>query len=165
MIVKMKRLTLLCLTDDRDGALEELRELGVVHVTDRRPPAGDELDALRARLADDGAGARRASRVRRRRRRGCGRRTAADAGEVVAEVLALLDRRAELDERIAELCAASSRATRASGTSTWSRCAELERAGVEALLCVAPPRGASRGAGRHRAHRAGPRRQGAGSSS
>ena len=53
MIVKMKRLTLLCLTDDRDAALEQLRALGVVHVTDRRPPAGDELDALRARLAEE----------------------------------------------------------------------------------------------------------------
>ena len=36
---------------DRDAALDELRGLGVVHVTDRRPPAGDELEALRARLA------------------------------------------------------------------------------------------------------------------
>ena len=53
MIVKMKRLTLLCLTDDRDAALEQLRALSVVHVTDRRPPAGDELDALRARLAEE----------------------------------------------------------------------------------------------------------------
>jgi CTP:molybdopterin cytidylyltransferase MocA len=41
MIVKMKRLTLLCLTSDRDMALDELRALGLVHVTDRRPPAGD----------------------------------------------------------------------------------------------------------------------------
>ena len=51
MIVRMKRLTLLCLSGDRDGALEALRETGVVHVTDRRPPAGDELEALRAGLA------------------------------------------------------------------------------------------------------------------
>jgi V/A-type H+-transporting ATPase subunit I len=52
MIVKMKRLTLLCLATDRDDALESLRGLGVVHVTDRRAPEGVELEALRARLAD-----------------------------------------------------------------------------------------------------------------
>jgi V/A-type H+-transporting ATPase subunit I len=52
MIVKMKRLTLLCLATDRDAALESLRGLGVVHVTDRRTPEGVELEALRARLAD-----------------------------------------------------------------------------------------------------------------
>ena len=52
MIVRMKRLTLLCLATDRDAALESLRELGVVHVTDRQAPEGAELEALRARLAD-----------------------------------------------------------------------------------------------------------------
>ena len=51
MIVRMKKLTVLCLTSDRDEALGALRDLGVVHVTDRRPPAGDDLDALRDRLA------------------------------------------------------------------------------------------------------------------
>ncbi len=52
MIVKMKRLTLLCLAADRDAALESLRDVGVVHITDTRPPEGEELDAARARLAD-----------------------------------------------------------------------------------------------------------------
>ena len=52
MIVKMKRLTLLCMATDRDAALDSLCGLGVVHVTDRRTPEGVELEALRARLAD-----------------------------------------------------------------------------------------------------------------
>ena len=63
MIVKMKRLTLLCLATDRDAALESLRELGVVHVADVRPPEGDDLDALRARARGCRA---RAGRLARR---------------------------------------------------------------------------------------------------
>ena len=49
MIVRMKRLTLLCLAGHRDEAVDALRELGVVHVTDVRPPEGEELEGLRAR--------------------------------------------------------------------------------------------------------------------
>ena len=46
MIVRMKRLTLLCLAGHRDEAVGALRELGVVHVTDVRPPDGEKLEAL-----------------------------------------------------------------------------------------------------------------------
>ncbi|MCX6372289.1 MAG: hypothetical protein NTX16_04265, partial [Actinobacteria bacterium] len=92
MIVKMKRLTLLCLATDRDATLESLRELGVVHVADVRPPEGDDLDALRAQLAD----AERALAALPAEAQP-GNATAADgdrpADEVVAEVLALLERR------------------------------------------------------------------------
>jgi V/A-type H+-transporting ATPase subunit I len=94
MIVRMKRLTLLCLSGDRDGALEALRELGVVHVTDRRPPAGDELEALRARLA----AAERALDALPETKEGAAAASGPGAEEVVAEVLALLDRRAELGD-------------------------------------------------------------------
>ena len=92
MIVRMKRLTLLCLAADRDAALESLRELGVVHVADRRPPAGEELDALRARLAD----AERALAALPAEAAAAEAERPAD--EVVAEVLALLARRRELGD-------------------------------------------------------------------
>ena len=87
MIVKMKRLTLLCLAGDRDAALESLRELGVVHVADVRPPEGEELEALRARLAD----AERALDALPAEA-GC------PADEVVAVVLALVARRRALGD-------------------------------------------------------------------
>ncbi len=140
MIVKMKRLTLLCLTADRDAALEALRALGVVHVTDRRPPAGEELDALRARLAD----AERALDALPEPKDGAAPEPepAADADEVVAEVLALLDRRAGARRPRGRRCAASWPATTASGSSTSTAVRELERAGV----ATAARRGAAGGA-------------------
>ena len=137
MIVRMKRLTLLCLSGDRDGALEALRETGVVHVTDRRPPAGDELEALRAGLAaagraldalpetDEGAAAASAAAA------------APDAGEVVAEALSLLDRRSELGDRVESH---RRELARYGGYGRFDLAAvrELEDAGVSTLLGRAP---------------------------
>ena len=137
MIVRMKRLTLLCLSGDRDGALEALRELGVVHVTDRRPPAGDELEALRARLAaaeraldalpetKDGAAAAPAAAA------------APGAAEVVAEVLALLDRRAELGDR-ADVLRRDLARYAGLGDFDLGAVRGLEAAGVRTLLGRAP---------------------------
>ena len=51
MIVKMQKLTLLCLAADQDRTLEALRELGVVHLTHMQRPEGADLDQARARLA------------------------------------------------------------------------------------------------------------------
>jgi len=137
MIVRMKRLTLLCLTGDRDGALEDLRELGVVHVTDRRPPAGDELEALRARLA----AAERALDALPQAKEGAAAAPVAaaapDAAEVVAEVLALLDRRAELGDHAG---AFRRELDRYAGLGDFDLGAVrgLEAAGVRALLGRAP---------------------------
>ena len=138
MIVRMKRLTLLCMTGDCDGALGELRALGVVHVTDRRPPAGDELDTLRAGLtgaqralaalpapaAEDGQGAV------------AGEPPAPEA--VIAEVVALLDRRDALASRAEELRRELSR-YRPYGDFELESVRALRRAGVASLLCAAPP--------------------------
>lgn len=49
MIVRMEKLTLLCLAADRDAMLRKLRRLGVVHITPIQPPAGARLDACRKR--------------------------------------------------------------------------------------------------------------------
>ena len=139
MIVRMKRLTLLCLSGDRDGALEALRELGVVHVTDRRPPAGDELEALRARLAaaeraldalpetKDGAAAAPAAAA------------APGAAEVVAEVLALHERRAELGDH-AEAFRRELARYAGLGDFDLDVVRGLEAAGVRTLLGRAPSR-------------------------
>jgi V/A-type H+-transporting ATPase subunit I len=51
MIVKMKRLNLLCLTSARDATLKRLQEMGVVHVTSLRPPESRALETSRNHLA------------------------------------------------------------------------------------------------------------------
>ncbi|MDA0990369.1 MAG: hypothetical protein O3A51_06420, partial [Verrucomicrobia bacterium] len=53
MITPMQKLTIVCLDQDRDTALRELQELGVVHLVPVTPPTGDDLEALydeRARI-------------------------------------------------------------------------------------------------------------------
>lgn len=46
MIEPMKRVTVVCLQADRASALHELRRLGIVHVTDVRPPESADLSDL-----------------------------------------------------------------------------------------------------------------------
>lgn len=42
----MKKITVVCLTDDRNKTVDRLGELGIVHVMDVNTPSSDELDAL-----------------------------------------------------------------------------------------------------------------------
>jgi V/A-type H+/Na+-transporting ATPase subunit I len=141
MIVPMKRLTLVCLTSDRPSAMYQLRDLGVVHVTDRRPPTGEELDELRARLAGEqralaalpaGGGARGVDGAE------ASGGVALEAGAVVEEVLRLLDRRDELAVRAAELRRELARYA-PFGEFDLEEVLALERAGVWTALAVAPP--------------------------
>lgn len=50
MIVPMVKLAVVCLDKDRDATLVHLRDLGVLHVTPTRAPAGADLDAVRRQL-------------------------------------------------------------------------------------------------------------------
>jgi len=50
MIVKMKKLTLLCTSASQERALAALRELGVLHIEPVRPPEGIDLEHARTRL-------------------------------------------------------------------------------------------------------------------
>ena len=97
MIVKMKRLTLVCLTADRDRVLAALRGVGVVHVAESRPPAGEELESLRARLAD-AERARDALPVDV-----TGAASDGPADGLVAEVLDIVAQQRELGDRAREL--------------------------------------------------------------
>ncbi len=45
MIVKMKKITLLCMEQDRDSTLAKLRDLGVMHLDPVNAPESDDLDA------------------------------------------------------------------------------------------------------------------------
>ena len=131
MIVKMKRLTLLCLATDRDAALESLRELGVVHVADRRPPEGVELEALRAQLID----AERALDALPTEAAPAEEERPAD--ELVAEVLALLERRRELGEQ-ADMLRRELARYQAFGEFDLHDVHELAAAGIATALGVAP---------------------------
>ena len=51
MIVKMKKLTLLCTPAQQKQTLQKLRDLKVVHIEHTQPPAGHELDQARNHLA------------------------------------------------------------------------------------------------------------------
>ena len=47
MIVPMKKVTIACLTQDRQATVRELQRLGTMHVVPMAPPASEALDALR----------------------------------------------------------------------------------------------------------------------
>lgn len=49
MIEPMSNVTVICLAQDRQITVDRLADLGLVHVTDARPPASDELDRLTER--------------------------------------------------------------------------------------------------------------------
>ena len=50
MIVKMKKLTLLCTTTQQESTLNKLRDLQVVHVTHVKTPEGSKLEQARSHL-------------------------------------------------------------------------------------------------------------------
>ena len=50
MIVKMKKMTLLCTPAQQEETLKKLRELKVVHVEHVQPPEGSSLDQARNHL-------------------------------------------------------------------------------------------------------------------
>ena len=50
MIVRMKKVTLLCTVSSREETLDALRELGVLHLVPIQPPAGADVDRERERL-------------------------------------------------------------------------------------------------------------------
>jgi V/A-type H+/Na+-transporting ATPase subunit I len=52
VIVKMKKVTILCRSVDRDTALDELQRIGVVHLSHVREPSGESLDDARRKLRD-----------------------------------------------------------------------------------------------------------------
>ena len=50
MIVKMKKVTLLCLAHEKELTLKRLRKLGVLHLVHVNPPEGHDLDTARKEI-------------------------------------------------------------------------------------------------------------------
>lgn len=94
MIVRMNRVTLLCVASRRDETLEALRELGVLHLTHVKPPAAEDLDRARERLAH----VRRALEVLPKRPHAAPSGGAPD--EIVRDLWALIHRRHALEQEM-----------------------------------------------------------------
>ena len=52
MIVKMKKITLLCVENERAAALEQLRELGIVHVDHESRVESENVTAMEEKLSE-----------------------------------------------------------------------------------------------------------------
>lgn len=50
MIIKMKKITLLCIADERETTLNELRKLGLLHLKHITAPEGKDIDALKTNI-------------------------------------------------------------------------------------------------------------------
>jgi V/A-type H+-transporting ATPase subunit I len=128
VIVKMKKVTLLCTAEDRERSLESLRELGVLHLIHVRPPQGEDVTEARQRL--EGAGAALAAL---RRVAGDQPRDPPPAGDdgraVAAEVQGIVTRIKNHRDRLAALVV-EAEAARPFGEATAEQVAALERAGL-----------------------------------
>lgn len=97
MIVSMQSLTLLCLSSERERALEVLRDLGVVHLVPVQAPESRALDEARAQLAH----IRRVMEVLPAKP---GQPPSGQPGEVVVErAWFLLQQKRELEEALEDL--------------------------------------------------------------
>lgn len=93
MIVKMKKLTLLCTRSSQETTLAALRDLGVVHLTHVQPPESADLDQARNRLVY----VRRALEVLRKHPHAESSDEPVDT--VIENVWKLIHRRMELEEK------------------------------------------------------------------
>ena len=94
MIVPMKRLTVVCLTADRDRMLEILRDLGVVHLTYIQTPESEDLEKARNYLTY----VQRALEVLPKHAQA--KPSGKNAEEVVKAIWNLLHQRKEIEEQL-----------------------------------------------------------------
>lgn len=145
MIVPMKRLTLLCLHKDREATLEALERLGVVHVVPVRPPAGEEVDEARNRVARAERAVdvlARAAKAAAESKKASPRRKAhpqpEDGQAVVERVHELLRRRKELDDE-AETLRSRLRRMEPFGDFDPAQIQELAASAISVFLAEAAP--------------------------
>ena len=102
MITPMKKISVLCLLDDKDITLDRLRDLGVLHVVPRREITGETLEEAAARVA--------AARLALDTLEAAGRHghhedppCEDDPDTLIGKVTGLHERRAHLEEQLATL--------------------------------------------------------------
>lgn len=99
MIVQMKKITLVCLDRDRESTLQELRDLGVVHLLPITDPQGADVEAARHKLAIAREAADAIKRATREGPKPAARHDpGASAPAVVADVENLVAEQTELTE-------------------------------------------------------------------
>ena len=103
MIVKMKKLTLLCTPASRERTLSALRDLGVLHVEAVRPPEGGDLEQAQTRLVH----LRRVLEILPRQP--SAEPSADPADEVIEKVWQRIHRQAEMEEKLGVLRAEQQR--------------------------------------------------------
>lgn len=94
MIVKMKKVTLLCLEQDKTDVLEQLRELGVMQLEYAKTPETDDVTSQTRRLSE----VSRAAMLLLTEEGKASGTTDLDGGAVADRVLALAAERAELSK-------------------------------------------------------------------
>ncbi len=99
MIVKMHKVSVLCLQSDRDTALSVLRDMGVLHLSHTRFPESSDLDSASERLRQT----RRILDILASVAPEANQTTSLSAGEVLAEASKLLEQRGETAEQIQTL--------------------------------------------------------------
>ncbi len=104
MIVKMKKITLLCLAARKDQTVEALQDMGVLHVVTLRTPGGDQLNDARERIREVQTAERiLTAEIDEHGERSKGDQAKKKPGDVIKEVLALEEQRRQLTDTIAEL--------------------------------------------------------------
>jgi len=102
MIVPMKKLTLVCLADDRDATLDALARLGALHLAPVQEPSGENLDRARRKL-DRTTSALQVLQAREPAESGETPAPEHAPDDVVDQVLTLAEREKQLAEQITAL--------------------------------------------------------------
>ena len=97
MIVRMKKLTLLCTRASREATLNALRDYGVVHLTPIQPPEGNDLEKAREDFSYIAGALNELPPAAR------AKQTGTPAREAVDEIWKLIRRRETLEEQIETL--------------------------------------------------------------
>ncbi len=102
MIVKMKKVTLLCLEQDKNTVLDKLRALGVMQLSYAKKPESADVDSLNRQCAN----AEKAYQILAAidaKEKTPGTVSVSEGGKQAAEVLELVEQRVKLEQHIQEL--------------------------------------------------------------
>lgn len=104
MITPMKKVSILCLHEDTAATLDELRELGIIHVTRSKNPESERLDTQKTLLSNAEAALLSLNAHVHKPHHGIhDTGPVPDGSELIDQVLALTHHKNELSEKLEEL--------------------------------------------------------------